>query len=67
MLSMALRNLSMALTRSIYGTYKVYLWYLQGLSMVLTDGNLATGQVVSIILYHINYINNYNYFFPARA
>ena len=33
--------------------------------MVLTDGNLATGQVVSITLYHINYINNYNYFFPA--
>ena len=35
--------------------------------MVLTDGNLATGQVVSITLYHINDINNYNYFFPARA
>lgn len=24
--------------------------------MVLTDGNLATGQVVSITLYHINYL-----------
>ena len=57
----------MALTRSIYDTYEVYLWYLRGLSMVLTDGNLATGQVVSITLYHINYINNYNYSFPARA
>lgn len=44
------KGLSMALTLAICGTYIGYLWHLHGLSVAVTGGNLATWQVVSVII-----------------
>ena len=61
------KEISVALTCAIYGSYMCYLWHLHVLSVAVTGGNLATWQAVSIIIIFFFWFYKLKYRFPARA